>query len=246
MLSVLPNLSDFSEWISGSKERISKSLWRPSAQRFGELNFVNHTVNLYWEGDPASFNNKFIEPQLIRPARKTKTGKVYKPVYFPRDKKEAVGATAVKLSMGSVLIYVGRSNMVLSQARVISNLFLQQNITHQWENTNNLKYVELACEEAYGKDSEIYSLLLKGMVCHSSKLPTDVRQSIERLISNGTPKVIIATSTLGQGVNIGVSTAIISNIYLDQKTLVDVKDFWNIAGRAGRAFTDTEGKILFD
>lgn len=244
--AVLPNLSDFSEWISGSKERISKSLWRPSAQRFGELNFVNHTVNLYWEGDPASFNNKFIEPQLIRPARKTKTGKVYKPVYFPRDKKEAVGATAVKmLSMGSVLIYVGRSNMVLSQARVISNLFLQQNITHQWENTNNLKYVELACEEAYGKDSEIYSLLLKGIVCHSSKLPTDVRQSIERLISNGTPKVIIATSTLGQGVNIGVSTAIISNIYLDQKTLVDVKDFWNIAGRAGRAFTDTEGKILF-
>lgn len=244
--AVLPNLSDFSEWISGSRERTSKSLWRPSAQRFGELNFVNHTVNLQWEGEPPSFNNRFIEPQLIRPARKTKTGKVYKPIFFPNDKKEAIGATAVKmLSMGSILIYVGRSNMVLSQARVISTLFLKQNITHQWKNTNELKYVELACEEAYGKDSEIYSLLLKGIVCHSSKLPTDVRQSIERLMSNETPKVIIATSTLGQGVNIGVSTVIISNVYLNQKTLVDVKDFWNIAGRAGRAFTDTEGKILF-
>lgn len=244
--AVLPNLSDFSEWISGSRERISKSLWRPSAQRFGELNFVNHTVNLYWEGTPASFNNKFIEPQLIRPARETKTGKFYKPVYFPNDKKEAVGATAVKmLSMGSVLIYVGRSNMVLSQARVISNLFSQQKVTHEWKNTIDLKYVELACEEAYGKNSEIYLLLLKGIVCHSSKLPADVRQSIERLMTNGTPKVVIATSTLGQGVNIGVSTVIISNVYLDQESLVDVKDFWNIAGRAGRAFTDTEGKILF-
>lgn len=244
--AVLPNLSDFSEWISGSKERISKSLWRPSAQRFGELNFVNHTVNLYWEGSPPSFNNRFIEPQLVRPARETKTGKNYKPIYFPNDKKEAVGATAVKmLSMGSVLVYVGRSNMVLSQARVISNLFSQQNVTHEWKNTNDLKYVELACEEAYGKNSEIYLLLLKGIVCHSSKLPTEVRQSIERLMSNGTPRVIIATSTLGQGVNIGVSTVIISNVYLDQDSLVDVKDFWNIAGRAGRAFTDTEGKILF-
>lgn len=244
--AVLPNLSDFSEWISGSKERISKSLWRPSAQRFGELNFVNHTVNLYWEGAPPSFNNRFIEPQLVRPARKTKTGKIYNEVYFPNDKKEAVGATAVKmLSMGSVLIYVGRSNMVLSQGRVISKLFSQQNITHEWKNANDLKYVELACEEAYGKNSEIYLLLLKGIVCHSSKLPTDVRQSVERLMSNGTPKVIIATSTLGQGVNIGVSTVIISNVYLDQDSLVDVKDFWNIAGRAGRAFTDTEGKILF-
>lgn len=244
--AVLPNLSDFSEWISGSGGRTAKSLWRPSAQRFGELNFVNHTVNLSWEGNPASYNNKFIEPRLIRPARTTKTGKIFEAVYFPSDKKEAVGATAVKmLSMGSVMIYVGKSNMVLSQARVISNLFSEQNIKHKWKNTNDLKYAELACEEAYGKNSEIYSLLLKGIVCHNSKLPTEVRQSIERLMSNGTPKVIIATSTLGQGVNIGVSTAIISNVYLDQDLLVDVKDFWNIAGRAGRAFADTEGKILF-
>ena len=244
--AVLPNLSDFSEWISERKDSISKSSWRPSAQRFGELNFANHTVNLKWDGDPPSFNNKFIESKLIKPARKTSTGKVYKAKYFPDDKKEAVGATAVKmLSMGSVLIYVGRSNMVFSQARVISKLLLQQKITHQWKNNNDLKYVELACEEVYGIDSEIYSLLLQGVVCHSSKLPTDVRQSIERLMANGNPKIIIATSTLGQGVNIGVSTVIISNIYLDQNVVVDVKDFWNIAGRAGRAFTDTEGKILF-
>ena len=244
--AVLPNLSDFSEWISGSKDKVSKSSWRLSAQRFGELNFVNHTVNLKWDGDTPSFNNKFIESKLIEPSRETRTRKTYKAKYFPNDKKEAVGATAVKmLSMGSVLIYVGKTNMVFSQARVISKLLLEQNITHQWKNTNDLKYVELACEEAYGENSEIYSLLLQGIVCHSSKLPTDVRQSIERLMSNGTPKIIIATSTLGQGVNIGVSTVIISNRYLNQNTVVDVKDFWNIAGRAGRAFTDTEGKILY-
>jgi len=244
--AVLPNLKDFSEWITGSKERTATSRWRPSAQRFGELNFINHTVNLSWEGEPASFNNKFIEPEVIKPARTTKTGKVFNEVYFPNDKKEAVGATAVKmLSMGSVLIYVGRSNMVLSQGRVVSKLFSKQKIMHEWENINDLKYAELACEEAYGKNSEIYLLLLKGIVCHSSKLPTDVRQSIERLMARGNSKIIIATSTLGQGVNIGVSTVIISNVYLDKNTLVDVKDFWNIAGRAGRAFTDTEGKILF-
>ena len=144
--AVLPNLSDFSEWISESKDRISKSSWRPSAQRFGELNFVNHTVNLKWDGDPPSFNNKFIESKLIKPERKTRTEKVYKAKYFPGDKKDAVGATAVKmLAMGSVLIYVGRTNMVFSQARVISELLLQQKIIHQWKNTNDLKYVELAC-----------------------------------------------------------------------------------------------------
>lgn len=72
-----------------------------------------------------------------------------------------------------------------------------------------------------------------------------MRQSIEQLMTNDTPKVIVATSTLGQGVNIGISTVIISNTLLDRTRRVKVNDFWNIVGRAGRAFTDTEGKILY-
>lgn len=239
--AVLPNLSDFSEWISGSKERISKSSWQPSTQRFGELRFVNNRVHLHWEGEHPSYNNNFIERKEILSKRKNS-----KTVYFPKDKKEAVGATAVKmLTMGSVLIFVGRINMVESQASVISKLFFEKNIIHEWKNITNLSYVELACEEAYGKNSAIYSFIQQGIVCHYSKLPTDVRQSIERLMSSDSPKIIIATSTLAQGVNIGVSTTIISNVSIGYGINIDVKDFWNIAGRAGRAFIDTEGKILY-
>lgn len=247
MLSaVLPNLSEFAEWISGNTSDVVKSAWRPSEQRFGVLDFNNNSVDLKWLGEPVSFNKNFIEAKLIMPSRKAKTGRIYKAKYFPEDKKDAVGATAVKmLLMGSVLVYVGRSTMVLSQARIVSKLFEEQKIEHRWHNQNDLKYVELACEEAYGKNSEIFRFIKQGIVCHSSKLPTDVRQGVERLMSKDVAKVIIATSTLGQGVNVGISTVIISNVYLDQHNLVMVKDFWNIAGRAGRAFTDTEGKILY-
>lgn len=244
--AVLPNLSDFSMWVSGKEDCIAQSTWRPSAQRFGELSFSNNSVNLNWRGVPPSFNNRFVDSELIKRARTTNTGKSYPAKYFPHDKKDAVGATAVKmLSMGSVLIYVGRSNMVLSQARVVADLFNKKKITHQWKNLNNLKYVELTCAEAYGEESDFYSFIKQGIICHSSKLPVDVRQSVERLMANESPKIVIATSTLGQGVNLGVSTVIISNVYLNESDVVDVKDFWNIAGRAGRAFTDTEGKILF-
>ncbi|GEB27486.1 ski2-like helicase [Enterococcus casseliflavus] len=244
--AVLPNLSDFSRWVSGSDSRVSESFWRPSVQRFGQLIFNNNTVNLHWNGDPESFNNNFVDKRVVRPERQASTGRVYPAVYFPKDKKEAVGATAVKmLSMGSVLIYVGRSTMVESQARVISILLDEQEVLHTWSNTEDLEYVKLTCEEAFGENSEIFDFIMKGIVCHSSKLPKEVRYSIERLMANGNPKIIVATSTLGQGVNIGVSTVIVSNVYLDRENLVDVKDFWNISGRAGRAFTDTEGKILF-
>ncbi|OFI06664.1 ATP-dependent RNA helicase DeaD [Clostridium acetireducens DSM 10703] len=244
--AVLPNLTDFAKWITGDEKLIASSNWRPSSQRLGVLDFYKNTVNVKWFGIVESFNKSFIEPRLVKPERITKTGKRYKAVYLPSNKKEAVAATAVKLlSLGSVLIYVGRSNMVLSQARIVSKVMQDFKITHEWNNQNDYELFKLVCEEAYGMNSELLKFVSQGIICHSSKLPTDVRLSIEKLMRNGTPKIIIATSTLAQGVNIGISTVIISNIYLDKDKVVDVKDFWNIAGRAGRAFVDTEGKILY-
>jgi len=55
----------------------------------------------------------------------------------------------------------------------------------------------------------------------------------------------VATKTLAQGVNLGVNTVIVSSTMVDKDRYVDIKDFLNIAGRAGRAFVDVEGKILF-
>src|SRR5690606_10363470 len=60
----------------------------------------------------------------------------------------------------------------------------------------------------------------------------------------------VATMTLGQGVNLGVSTVLLADTnYYDQaqRSWDDLKnsEVWNIIGRAGRAFQDIEGKILF-
>lgn len=244
--AVLPNLSDFSKWITGEESQVAYSNWRPSSQRLGILELSNNAVNLIWLGKYKSFNNKFIEPKVIRKHRITKSGRLIKDKYFPEDKKQAIAATAVKLlSNGSVLIYVGKTNMVLSQAREISKIMKEKNISHQWKDINTLELVKLACKEAYGENSEIFKFIMQGIVCHYSKLPTDVKMYMERLMSNDCPKIIIATSTLAQGVNIGVSTVIISNVYLDKNITIENKDFWNIAGRAGRSFVDTEGKILY-
>lgn len=72
---------------------------------------------------------------------------------------------------------------------------------------------------------------------------TDVRLTLEKLMQSEHPRVIIATSTLSQGVNLGVSTVILSSVFKARK-LISNRDFWNLAGRAGRAFVDEEGKIL--
>lgn len=102
---------------------------------------------------------------------------------------------------------------------------------------------ELACIETYGSENEWLTFARKGILCHNSALHSDVRLPLERLMREDKPLVIISTSTLGQGVNLGVSTVIFSTIYQAGQKL-KARDFWNIAGRAGRAFVDHEGKIL--
>lgn len=242
--AVLPNLSEFAKWIADDETNVATSKWRPSEQRLGILELVNNNTNIIWKGEIQSYNKQFIEPIQIKKKNKKKT------YFFPTNKKESVAAAATKLSMfGSVLIYVGKSNMVVSQAReIIKYLQLSNNseyLKFKWINKQDYEIFTLSCKEYLGENSEILDLSRYGILCHSSRLPIEVRASMDKLMKNGNPKIIIATSTLAQGVNIGVSSVIISNVWLNKTEKVNINDFWNIAGRAGRAFIDTEGKILY-
>lgn len=237
--AVLPNTQEIAEWITKDKECCSiQSEWRPSSQRFGLLYWTGKNVDLEWHGDIHSFNKNFIKPFVIEKPRSSKA--------FPSDKKQAVASCAIKLSSsGPVLIFVGRKNMVKSQAEQVLIASGLNKMPHNWDNTADWSRFELACQEAYGDESDIMEYAKYGIICHSGDLPNDVRQSIEKLMRNGNPKVIVCTSTLAQGVNLNVSSVIIANVSLGETHNLSVSDFWNIAGRAGRAFVDSEGKILY-
>ena len=134
--------------------------------------------------------------------------------------------------------------MVLGQAKEVQIGLGEKPSLHKWIGSIEWEAFELSCCEAYGPKSEVLEYAKYGIICHNSKLPSDVRYSIEKLMRKERPRIIISTSTLGQGVNIGISTVIFSNVYISSEP-IKFRDFWNIAGRAGRAFIDTEGKILY-
>ena len=113
-------------------------------------------------------------------------------------KKEAVAATAVKLmDLGTVLLFVGQTRMVLSQARAVLIAMGNNKSEMEWIIESDWKQFLLCCEEAYGVKSELEELAKYGILCHSSKIPPEVRMSMERLIRFGKPKIIISTNTLG-------------------------------------------------
>lgn len=236
--AVLPNTKHISKWISGYEENVYSSTKRLADQRLGILKWSrSNNIDIEWLGETQSFNKNFIEKFLPPKAKK---------IYFPQDKAEGIAATALKLSkLGSVLLFVAQPRLVVSTAQRIKKAMRDTYSIHEWNNKNLFKAFLLACTET--GESEILELAKYGILCHHGKLPTEVRLYLEKLMREEKPKVIVATSTLGQGVNIGISTVIFANVYINHQTgqKIDTKDFWNIAGRAGRAFTDIEGKILF-
>lgn len=239
--AVLPNADELALWLNGNADTVYKSTWRPSDERLGILEWDGDSISLDWknndEGRP-TYNRKFVTKVQLEPKPRERIKK-----YYPGNKNEAVAATAYKLrAFGSVLIFVGRKDSVFVIAEAYAKA-LEHSEEFQWKNLEEWKAFELASVEAYDIDNPWLAYAKKGILCHNADLYEAVRLPLERLMRTDKPHVIIATSTLGQGVNIGVSTAIFSTLQQARKP-VSARDFWNIAGRAGRAFVDYEGKIL--
>ena len=205
--AVLPNAEDLSLWLTKSKETIYKDTWRPSDERFGILEWTGEQVNLEWfnkDEERPSFNKKFILCEQLPLEHRQR-----KPRYFPGNKNEAVAATTSKLRFfGTALIFVGLKASVFKMAEAYLSSLGNELDDFNWTNKFDWKAYELACIETYGDNNDWLLYAKKGILCHHGALHVDVRLPLERLMRNDKPLVIISTSTLGQGVNLGVSSVI--------------------------------------
>lgn len=97
----------------------------------------------------------------------------------------------------------------------------------------------------FGKD--IQRFLKHGVGLHHAGLLPKYRVLVEKLAQDGLLKVISGTDTLGVGVNIPIRTVLFTKLckYDGEKTaILSVRDFHQIAGRAGRRGFDTEGFVV--
>ena len=105
-------------------------------------------------------------------------------------------------------------------------------------------------EEELGEQHILPKLLRKGIGIHHSGLSLETRYLVERLIDLRKIKVLAATTTLAQGVNFPIKHVIIESISIPARPPklprdMTYSEFWNVAGRAGRAFYDHMGMIIF-
>jgi hypothetical protein len=92
-------------------------------------------------------------------------------------------------------------------------------------------------------ESVEYRLLQRGVAVHHGKMPGQLARRLKTLIDRGYVRVIIATSTLSEGVNIPVNFLLIPSVCRGPNVLSQ-QEFTNLIGRAGRPGVSTEGSAL--
>ncbi|HTU60745.1 MAG TPA: DUF3516 domain-containing protein, partial [Polyangiales bacterium] len=100
-------------------------------------------------------------------------------------------------------------------------------------------------DSPYGKDMKRY--VRHGLGLHHAGLLPRYRRVVEKLAQDGLMKVICGTDTLGVGINVPIRTVVFSKLckFDGEKTgILTVRDFKQIAGRAGRKGYDNEGDVL--
>ncbi|BAS67471.1 DEAD/DEAH box helicase [Bathymodiolus septemdierum thioautotrophic gill symbiont] len=242
--AILPDgdqLEDFVGWLRRDKEGGAiQSLWRPTDLRFGEIVWQANTGRINFTiGEEKPFIPNYIHP-FIPPVGRRSTP-------FPKNKKELTLAATWRLVQDNhtVLIYCPEKRSVNSFARDIIDLHKREALDSVL--SVPLQQLDLAIvlgDEWLGDGHPIVECLKIGVAVHHGALPTPFRKEMEKLLREGILKVTVSSPTLAQGLNLS-ATAVIVYSLTRNKNIIDASEFKNVIGRAGRAFVDTHGLVLY-
>ncbi|MBC40589.1 MAG: DEAD/DEAH box helicase [Oceanicaulis sp.] len=239
--AILPSgeeLDDLTAWIRSDEPGAPVlSDWRPTRQRFGTLT---------WRGQDALLrldlnrNGPFIDKFVVqRPAR----GKEKLP--YPRKTSHLTLFAAWEFAgQGKrTLIFSTQANWVEGFGKQVVDLCKRGYLGSLLEDEAPIARALEVGKEWLGEDPPAVASLKVGVAIHHGRLPSPFLRELETLLSEGVLKVIVASPTLSQGLNLNAAVMLVP--YLVRRgEKIKGEEFANVSGRAGRAFVDVEGLIV--
>ncbi len=259
--AVMPpsNADEYSVWLSGSKDNVIRSLlypdsepdeeWEPTRKLIGAFTWVGTRgritfQNVETEDENTGVSSGAFVPGVIRKKQYANT--------YPTGSNKAQTSASLAFEFskrGNCLVFCAQVRNTKSVGDALIEIIevLEQNRdeipSYFEENTENESY--FFARKWYGEESYVTKCIRRGIGIHFGDMPEAVRRSVESDYAGGKLRVLISTNTVGQGLNFPIKTLIIHSTLITQGQYVEVRDFWNIIGRAGRAGKDTEGQIIF-
>ena len=247
--AVLPNADEIARWLDPAGGNLVDETWKPTDVVTGTFTWSGLRGRVDYVGHTEFFVPYLIERRFESLGVTPKTGVPRKPQAYPVEISQTAAELALHYAqLGPVIVYAAtKRNAAAVADRLAVAIALRRrsgdfNLVDE-SNRPRLTDLQQLATELLGADHELIDYIGDGFAYHHALVPESLRIRIEDAYRAGALRILVCTSTLTQGVNLPVKTVIVSHYRLG-KDPISVRDFWNIAGRAGRANRETEGQVI--
>ncbi|NYS61798.1 DEAD/DEAH box helicase [Vreelandella salicampi] len=230
----IQNAREVARWLGGQNaEDISLGVdWQPNDRAIGIVSPVDDGA---LKGRSRNYRLDF---QTVHTSRHTidlddtfslgKEGELASTLSKSKDVGTLAAIAARKLKVrGPVIAMHNRPDYVWKLAEKIKSERIQ-------ELSDDVRFVQNYVAAELGSQFPLVDLLSHGVGVHHGGLPEEIRMLMEWLFEKGKLDVLVATTTIAQGVNFPVSGVVMAATAYPYGQSMPPEDFWNIAGRAGR------------
>ena len=257
--AVIPQetLEDFAKWLRGtSPHDIITSEWRPSIQRVARFVWQGSAgVLKYSKSEDNPILEEFVPgvvKQRIYSFTNPNTRRTRKEIFPDQTSTQTAAELAFKFSeLGPVLVFCTQANFAKAVGTALETRIELSKVSGDpipsYFLGDAAKRSLMAAKEWLGADHIVTRLLNHGISIHYGNLPEAVRKAIEMDFRGRNLRVMVSTNTLAQGVNLPIRTVIIHTTRRygsGGSERIPARDYWNIAGRAGRAGRETDGTVI--
>ena len=247
LMPYVPNSEDIAQWLgqdSGKAISIGTSAWKPNERIVGVFHANKYdgdaSVRAGWQ---MAFKTLVTTPKTIHLKGEHPVDGA-RPLNVPwSGARNAVtvqaGAMAKVFSQrGTSIAIATNTNHVWSMARKVT-----EGMPARKKVPEEIKLVQRFLQTEIGDDFELIKMLDRGVAVHHSGLSDEIRSLIEWLAEEQKLKVLCATTTIAQGINFPVSSVFLASYKYPYGQPMSPREFWNLAGRAGRFGHDSVGVV---
>lgn len=249
--AVVPNVDQVARWLDPGGLAAFEQSWRPTRLLTGVFRWAGDRGRIDYEGQ-----SEFFVPYVLRrEMRSIGLTPVRRQPKKPQRWPDTVAQTAAALALhfqriGPVAIFAAQPRNCGAVCTALDTaLWLRAqdggapNVIGPGHEAEIDELVALAAKHL-GADHELVAWMRLGIAYHHARVPGAVRVRIEDAFRSSALQILACTTTLSQGVNLPIKTLIVNHTLRGQDDPVSVRDFWNIAGRAGRANRETRGQVI--
>jgi helicase len=251
--AVMPpmNANEYSLWLSGNETNVLRSLMYKDSNIIDEWEPTKKLISYFKDGNIFFKDIKFKDEQSNK-----EVVAILNSYLMPEfeiegniSKIKIAARLAYKLSEdGTTLVFCAQQRWAEGIAKELLEILKQINYYNRF-NENKSKESSYYANIWYDSNSIIKEAIDHGIGLHYGDMPEQVRIAVENDFKNGLLSILLATNTIGQGLNFPIKNIVFYSLIINYKNnhpvMLNHRDFWNIVGRSGRAGKETEGKIIF-